>query len=83
MEAILLAVTVGALCIGCFVIGAKVGQQVARGETVHLEVPNPVEAVRAHKARKEADRERSKTEVILQNLERYDGTPGGQEDVPR
>lgn len=80
---ILLVLTVGAMCIGCFAVGAKVGQQVARGEPVRVDLPNPVRAVRAHRAQKEADRERSQVEVILRNLERYDGTPGGQEDVPK
>lgn len=79
---ILLVWTVGALCIGCFIVGAKVGQQVAKGEPVRVNLPNPAKAIREHKAQKEADRERSKVEMILQNVDRYDGTPGGQEDIP-
>lgn len=80
---ILLIMTVGAMCIGCFVVGAKVGQQAAKGEPVSIPMPNPAKAVRAHKAQKEADRERSKAEAILANIERYDGFPGGQEDIPK
>lgn len=80
---ILLVLTVGALCIGCFAVGAKVGQQVAKGEAVNVPLPNPVKAFREHKAQKEADRERSKMETILANIERYDGSPGGQEDIPK
>lgn len=80
---ILLVLTVGALCIGCFVVGAKVGQQVAKGEPVNIPLPNPAKAVREHKAQKEADRERSKIETIMANIERYDGSSGGQEDIPK
>lgn len=80
---ILLVLAVGAMCIGCFVVGAKVGQQVAKGEPVKVEIPDPMQAIRRREARKEAERERSKVETILANIERYDGTPSGQEDVPR
>jgi len=65
------------------VIGAKVGQAVSKDEKVTLPLPNPVKAIQEHRAQKEADRKRSKVETILRNIDSYDGTPGGQEDVPR
>ena len=80
---ILLVLTVGVLCIGCFIVGAKVGQQVAKGEPVKLPLPDPIKIIKEHKREKEVDRERSKVETILRNIESYDGTPIGQEDVPR
>lgn len=79
---ILLVLAVGALCIGCFVVGAKVGQQAAKGEPVKVEIPDPMQAIRRREARKEAEFERSKVDTILANIERYDGTPDGQKDVP-
>ena len=72
----------GALCIACFVIGAKVGQTVSKGETIELPTVNPMEAVREHRAKKEAEMEQSRLETILKNIESYDGTTKGQEDVP-
>lgn len=80
---ILLALTVGALCIGCFLIGAKVGQTVSKGETLELPPVNPFEAYRKHEARKEAQAEQDRIETIMRNIERYDGTAQGQEDVPK
>lgn len=80
---ILLVLAVGAMCIGCFIVGAKVGQQVAKGETVGIPLPDPVKAIKEHKREKEVDRERSKVETILRNIEAYDGTSIGQEDVPQ
>lgn len=65
----------------CFVIGAKVGQAVSKGEEVKLPTVNPLEAVREHNAKKEAEIEQSKIEKIMQNIERYDGTGRGQQDV--
>lgn len=73
----------GAINIACFVIGAKVGQQTAKGETVKVELPNPVAAVREYKQSREDARERSQMEAILRNIERYDGNPGGQEEIPK
>ena len=42
---ILLVVAVGAMCIGCFLVGAKVGQTVSKGEKIELPTVNPIEAV--------------------------------------
>jgi hypothetical protein len=80
MEVIQMAV-MGAVNILCFMIGAKVGQAVSRGKEVEL--PSPAKAVREHKERKEADREKSKIDTILRNIDNYNGTAEGQEEVPR
>lgn len=81
MEALLLLV-MGATNILCFVIGAKVGQTVSKGEEVKLPSVNPMEAVRKHEAKKKAEYEQSKMDKILQNIDNYDGTGFGQVDVP-
>ena len=80
---ILLVLTVGALCIGCFIIGAKVGQKVVKGEDIKLPEVDPLKAWRDRQERKEAQREQEKNEIILQNIENYDGTANKQKDVPR
>jgi hypothetical protein len=80
---ILLALTVGALCIGCFLIGAKVGQKVNKGEDIELPTVNPFEAYRKREAKKEADKEQERIDTILRNIENYDGTSNNQIDVGR
>lgn len=80
---ILLILTVGALNIACFFIGAKVGQTVAKGKEIETPSVNPLKAIREREARKEAEAEQSKVNTILENIERYDGTAQGQKDVPR
>lgn len=80
---ILLTLTVGALCIGCFLIGAKVGQTVSKGETLELPSVNPFEAWHKHEAKKEAQREQEKYDTIMRNIENYDGTGNNQADVGR
>jgi hypothetical protein len=80
---ILLVATVGALCIGCFLIGAKVGQTVSKGESIELPSVNPFEAYRKHEAKKEAQAEQDRIDTIMRNIECYDGTGNNQEDVGR
>jgi hypothetical protein len=80
---ILLILTVGALCIACFFIGAKVGQTVAKGKEIELPSIDPIKALKEREARKEAEAKQDTVNTILENIERYDGTARGQKDVPR
>ena len=82
MELLALAI-IGAVNILCFLVGAKVGQAVSRGETVQMPSVNPVKAVRDHQARTEAEYKQSVMDTILRNVDSYDGTPYGQQEVPR
>jgi hypothetical protein len=82
MEALLLAI-MGAANIACFVIGAKVVQSVSKGEEIKTPTINPMKAYREHEAKKEAQMEQDRIDTIMRNIEGYDGTSRGQEDVPR
>lgn len=79
---LLLVIGTGALCVVCFLVGAKVGQTVSKGEDIKLPKLNPMEAVRERRDKKEAELEQSRLDVIMKNIESYDGTAGGQRDVP-
>ena len=78
--ALLIALT-GFLNIACFIIGAKVGQTVSKGEKVEMPDLNPLKAVRESRARKEMQIKQDKLDTVLRNIDRYDGTSRGQEDV--
>lgn len=82
MELLLMAI-LSLSNIACFLIGAKVGQKVVKGEEVKLPTVNPMEAYREHQERKEAERVQEKVEAIMRNIDNYDGTAHGQEEVPR
>ena len=81
METIILIALVGALNVVCFFIGAKVGQTVAKGEPIELPSVNPIEIIREHNDKREAEKEQDRIETIMRNIERYDGTSNGQEEV--
>jgi len=84
METILIIAVVGTLNVVCFFVGAKVGQTVAKGKEIEApKIKGPVELYKAHREAKEAEAEKNRLDVIMANIERYDGTEAGQEDVPR
>lgn len=78
MEALTMAV-MGAVNVLCFMIGAKVGQAVSKGEKVEL--PNPVKAVREYKEQQKAAQTKDRYDTIMRNIDNYNGTSHGQEDV--
>ena len=78
----LLFIVAGAMNIICFVIGARVGQKVVRGEQIELPEVNPVKAIRERESEKKLNAEKDRMNTIMENLERYDGTPFGQKRVP-
>lgn len=79
---ILIAIPIiSALNIACFLIGAKVGQMVVKDEPIEVKLPDPLKAIRENEERKEAKREQDKLETIMRNIDNYDGTGNGQEDV--
>jgi hypothetical protein len=78
---IVIILAVGFVCMASFMIGARVGQQTAKGEKVEMPTINPMEAYREKEAKKEAQKEQDKLDAIMRNIENYDGTGKGQEDV--
>lgn len=81
METILLIAVISTLNIVCFFIGAKVGQKVVKGEELKAPTVNHMTIYKEHQEKKEAEKEINKLEKILNNLDRYDGTEAGQEDI--
>ena len=85
METIILIISIGIINILCFFIGAKVGQKVVKGEEIKapdISKLNPMNIQKKREEKYEVEKEKSKLETILRNIERYDGTDTGQEDVP-
>ncbi len=80
MEVLVIALT-GFFNVVCFVIGAKVGQTVVKGEKVEMPKIDLFKGYREREARKEAKMKQDKLDKVLRNIDRYDGTSKGQEDV--
>jgi len=80
MEVLLLLV-MGATNLLCFVVGAKVGQSVSKDEPIEMPKLNPMEIYREQESKREAKKEQDKMDTIMRNIESYDGTGRGQEEV--
>lgn len=81
IENIIILFGLGALNIVCFFIGAKIGQKVVKGEEIkapEITIPTPI---RDYQKKKQAEAEQNKIDTVLQNVDRYNGTPAGQKDV--
>ena len=83
METTLLVAVICLTNIACFIVGAKVGQKVSKGEPIETPVIDPFKAYREREARQEAKAEQDRLATIMRNIEKYDGTGNGQEEVPR
>ena len=77
-----MVIAVGVMCISCFMVGAKVGQTVSKGEEIKMPTINPIEAYREHENKKNAKAEQERLDAIMRNIESYDGTADRQEDLP-
>lgn len=84
-DTIILIISIGIMNILCFFIGAKIGQKVIKGEEIKapdISKLNPINIQKKREEKYEVEKEKNKLETILRNIERYDGTDTGQEDVP-
>ncbi len=80
MNDILLVLAVGGINLLSFYLGSKL----CRNEELDIRLPNinPIKKHKEYKEKKEVKREQEKMDVIMQNIDNYDGTSNGQKDVP-
>ena len=83
MDILLIILVVGLLIILSFCVGAKIGQTVKREEEIKLPSLDPMQMIRESRSKKKAENEQSRRDIIMQNIEKYDGTANGQREVPR
>lgn len=82
MEAIFIVLATASACLACFVVGAKVGQKVSKGEEIEIPKPDPLKPIRDHREKQRAEEEQARLDTIMANIENYDGTSNGQKEVP-
>lgn len=83
IETIILCSVFGVFLILAFIIGARVGQKIVKGEEVKVDVPHPVEAIKEHLEKKKIEKEQSRIEIMMNNIDNYDGTALGQKEIPK
>lgn len=86
MEIILVLITSISISIAniiCFFLGAKIGQKVINNEPIKMEIKSPIQKIKEHENKKEIEKQQEIEEIILHNIDVYDGTSLGQKDIPR
>ena len=82
LETIILIASVGIMNVLCFLIGAKVGQKVVRQETIELPKIEPIKTIKQYNENKEIIKLQEKEKIISENIDNYNGTSLGQQDIP-
>lgn len=67
----------------CFIIGARVGQKVVKQEEIKIPTINPVKVVQDISESRELNREAERNRIIAENIDNYNGTEIGQQNIPR
>lgn len=80
-ETLILIVSIGLMNVLCFLIGARTGQKVVKGEEVTLPNINLVQAAKSYEERRQAEIEEDNFNTMLENIENYNGTSLGQKDL--
>lgn len=81
METIILVTLVGGLELLAFLIGARTAQKLHKGEDIELPKVNPMEAYKEHRENVEAKKEQERMNIMLENINNYDGTGAYQKDI--
>lgn len=80
INVIMLVFMMGSFCVISFLVGVF---SVMGRSKINL---NPIEAIKEHKEQKEQkeayDLEQKQLATMMRNIDRYDGTSRGQEDIP-
>ena len=74
----------GIFIMSSFIIGVILGQKLNRNEKIEV---NPVKAIEDYKEEREYKREiqqeQTKLDIMLENIDNYDGTGIGQKNIPK
>ena len=78
---VILICVIGIMNIASLIIGVNVGLKAGKGESIDLPNINPVKVFSEIKESKETEAERRMNEIMLENINNYDGTGLGQKDL--
>ena len=81
-ECILLCTIFGVFILLSYTLGIRNGQKLSKNEEIKLPEVNPITIVNNEKEKYEERKKQDALEVMLENIENYDPTGKGQQDIP-
>lgn len=82
IEAIILCTIFGVFIIVSYSLGLKNGQRLSKNEEVVVPNVNPVKVVTEEIEKHEEKKKQQAYEIMMSNIDIYDGTGLGQQDIP-
>lgn len=80
MQTIILIIITGTFNLLSFLIGAKVAQKIQSNQ--EIEIINPIKSYEEYKERKENKKDTEAYNLMMDNINNYNGTSTGQKDIP-
>ena len=72
----------GVFIIVAYSLGLKNGQRISKNEEVVVPNVNPIKVITEEKERHEEKKKQEAYEIMMSNIDNYDGTGLGQKDIP-
>lgn len=79
---ILISILISTINLLCFYFGVRIGQKVAKKEEIKIAGINPVKVIETINQSNEDKKEQERMRIIAENIDNYDGTGLGQQDIP-
>ena len=81
-ESILLCTIFGIFILVAYSLGLKNGQRLSKNEEVIVPNVNPIKVITEEKEKHEEKKKQEAYEIMMSNIDNYDGTGLGQKDIP-
>lgn len=81
-EAIILCTIFGVFIIVSYSLGLKNGQRLSKNEEVVVPNVNPVKVIAEEIEKHKEKKKQQAYEIMMSNIDNYDGTGLGQQDIP-
>lgn len=81
LDIIILTLVVGTLMMFSFLLGARITQKAYKKEEIVMPTLNPVKAFHEHKESVQREQEEKEFNIMMDNINNYDGTGLGQKDI--
>lgn len=82
IEAIILCTIFGVFILVAYSLGLKNGQRLSKNEEVVMPNVNPIKVINEEIEKHEEKKKQQAYEIMMSNIDNYDGTGLGQQDIP-
>lgn len=82
LEVILFCSIFGLFILASYTLGLRNGQKLSKREEITIPDINPVNAINKHIESREQKKEQEILDITMSNIDNYDGTGLGQQEIP-